>query len=146
MSITLFDVSYTIFKEAAALYTIYYIPTPSLDGYVLGCGSPEVVYHTRINGADKTDFINTLLPISILSEKEGDIYARPSISQNGNLQQQYEITDTVIYVGSAKQGVATSSIGWTIKRFLFVDGNPTEKGTTLADNAVWDDRASSSYI
>ena len=144
--VTLFDVSYAVFKEAAELYTIYYASTPSADGYVLGCGSPDIIYHTRIKGVDKTDFIDTLLVISVLSEKESDVLARPTLTQNGNLQQQYEITDTVIYVGSAKQGVATSSIGWTIKRFLFVDGNPTEKGTTLADNAVWDDRAIETFI
>ena len=144
--VTIFDVSYTTFKEAAQFYTTYYVSTPSEDGYVLGCGSSEVIYTVVIKEPDKTDFIDTLLLVSVLSEKEGDVYARPSLSQNGNLQQQYDITDNIIYVGSAKQGVATSSIGWTIKRFLFVDGNPTEKGTTLADNAVWDDRAFSSYI
>ena len=58
--VTLFDVSYTTFKQAAELYTIYYAPTPVGDGYILGTGNAEVVYTVTIrDSSDIINFVNT---------------------------------------------------------------------------------------
>lgn len=66
------------------------------------------------------------------------------ISENV-VKQVFDIQSTVIYVGSAPLGTATSAASWKIKKTtLDVSGNPT---STLwsADNVIWDNRASISY-
>lgn len=145
--VDIFDVSYTVFKEAAARYTVYYYDVPESDGYVLGTGNGDVVYTVSISGADTTDFVNNLILTSEEAEKEGDVLARPTLASLGNLQSQYDLTDdNFIYVGTAKPGVATSSIGWTILRYAKdANGNPIDQKTTVQDGAVWDDRSAETY-
>ena len=149
--VDIFKVSYTVFKEAATRYPVFHFPTPNEDGYVLGTGHSEVVYTTTItnsiSAADVSDFIANLLPDSEASELEGDVIARPTLSTTGNLLIQYDLSDpNYIYIGKAVAGTSTSVTGWTIVRYaLDADGNTTDKTSTKAGTATWDDRALESY-
>lgn len=67
-----------------------------------------------------------------------------------NSQKKYDISDygagtTYTYIGAAERGLATSSTGWTIKRFSFLDGELREKTETDTQSAVWDNRAFEIY-
>jgi len=147
--VDIFDVSYTVFKEAATRYTVHYFSRPALDGYTLGTGNKDVVYTTNIvESSDVNDFINNLLLTADESEKEGDVLAKPTLSTQGNVQKQYDLTDpSFLYIGTAKPGVATSSIGWTIIRHaLDNNGTVVDKKSTVADIAVWDDKILENYV
>lgn len=61
------------------------------------------------------------------------------------LTRQYDIQDTVIYVGTAPRGTATNATGWTIKRTLLTDSNPTSETWTNEGSAIWDNRVSEAY-
>lgn len=61
------------------------------------------------------------------------------------LKQEYDIGATVIYVGYAPRGTATSAAAWTIKKTaLDVTGNPTSTLWTSV-TAIWDNRATETY-
>lgn len=140
--VDIFKVSYTVFKDASSRYPVYHFPTPNGDGYVVGTGHSQVVYTSTITEpSEVSDFITNLLPTSELSEMEGDVIAKPTLVATGNLQKQYDIGSNVIYIGTAKPTIATSATGWTIQKFtLDIDGNVTDKKTTVAGDAIWDNR------
>src|SRR5690606_22320371 len=56
----------------------------------------------------------------------------------------YDIGESVIYIGTAELGTATSASAWLIKRITLVDGTPVLTEWS-AGTAVWDNRASTSY-
>jgi hypothetical protein len=146
--VDVFKVSYSVFKEAATRYEVFHFFIPSGDGYVLGTGHEQIVYTTTITDpTDVNDFINNILFMSIQAEAEGDVIASPTLSTTGNLQKQFDLSDSnFIYLGAAKPGVATSLTGWTIKRFtLDVAGNVVDQKTTVVGDAVWDDRVIEVY-
>lgn len=144
--VNIFNVSYTVFKNASLLTPIYYFATPKADGYILGTGTNEIVYKTNIrNGSDVDDFIDNLLPTAHQVEKEDDVLALPTFTVFEQLQTQYDIGDDVIYIGYARCGIATDVIGWTIKRFILENGVVTNKKITAAFLAIWENRTSEEY-
>ena len=148
--VTLFDVSYSVFKDAASFSTVYYYINPKQDGYILGTGNQSVVYYTRITESiDISDFAINIEPNAILVNKEGDALASPTIFQTGQLQIRYDIQESntnFIYIGKARLNVPTNVAGWTITRFtLNNDGVSTQKNITAQDTAIWDNRALEVY-
>jgi len=148
--VEIFQVSYNVFKQAAQTTTVYYFPITevSLDGYVLGTGTIDFVYTSKITSpSDVADFITLLFPTSILTELEGDVLALPTIQVN-NVESRFDVSGTsFFYIGSAPPGTADSAAEWTIKRFaLDAEGNPTDKRITAQNAAVWDDRATETYF
>lgn len=144
--VDIFKVSYSVFKDAASNYQVFHVPTPAEDGYVLGTGHSEVVYTSTITEASEvSDFIANLLPTSELSELEGDVIAGPTLVTTGSLQNQFDFQTNFIYIGSARQGVATSATGWTILRFTLTNGDVTDKKVTATGEAIWDNRVTETY-
>lgn len=56
--------------------------------------------------------------------------------------------DNVEYVGEARAGIATSAVGWRIKKMTYSGSNVTQvdwaDGNTNFDN-IWDDRTDYTY-
>jgi hypothetical protein len=76
---------------------------------------------------------------------EATLAAMASQLGAATLKTLYDIQSTVIYVGTAPPGTATSASAWKIRKTsLDVDGNPI---STLwsADDVKWDDRVIISY-
>lgn len=62
------------------------------------------------------------------------------------LKATFDLQDTVIYIGYAPKGTATSAASWTIRKVeLDGDGLPTSATWTAERVAVWDNRASEAY-
>lgn len=53
-----------------------------------------------------------------------------------------------VYHGVAAPGIATSQRGWVIEKFTFttISGSDYATDKAVADNVIWDNRASLSYI
>lgn len=51
-----------------------------------------------------------------------------------------------LYIGYGVQGSATSSPVWTIKRIGLTGGNPAKIQWTAKGAAVWDNRATETYL
>ena len=103
------------------------------------------------------DVIYPTTPGLIVAGKDPDGLAQfLSVSSDGEMttaqrsvQSQYDIGGTVgttyTYIGVAERGLATSSVGWTIKRFEFLDGTLQAKKITDSKAAIWDNRVSETY-
>jgi hypothetical protein len=142
--VSIFDVSYTVFKDASDLFQVYYYNHP--DGYIAGCGSAQFIYVSKIlDAADISDFITNLLPSATSVEKEDDVLASPTLGVRENTQSRFDIQDDVIYVGSAPANTSDGSAEWTIKKFTLVDGLATDKKTTAVGSATWTNRDSETY-
>lgn len=61
------------------------------------------------------------------------------------VQKRYDITATVIHVGTAKRGTADTVAEWTIQRITFVAGLPTIAEWTNEEAVAWTDRATATY-
>lgn len=62
-----------------------------------------------------------------------------------DIQQRFDISSTVIYVGYAQRGVADATVAWTIKRIQFTSGNPTTLQWTDLNGSSWTNRAAATY-
>lgn len=63
---------------------------------------------------------------------------------NENLISRYDYSSsTTIYVGQARPGTASSEALWTITKYDL--GDSSDASGLIAENAVWDDRASEVY-
>lgn len=143
-------VSYNVFKQAAQITTVYYVPIVerSLDGYVLGTGNIDFVYVSKIlDPTDVSDFIINLFPNAIAGELEDDVIALPTIQTFNNISRFDLTADGYFYVGSAPVSTLDSDNNWTIKRFVLdSDGNVISKNVTQQNAAVWDDRLGEQYF
>lgn len=83
-----------------------------------------------------------------MSDENPNLISRsPDGQYDGDLRvkQLFDIQTTVIYVGRAALGTASSASAWTIKKtVLDVLGNPTST-TWTSTTAVWDNRTSEVY-
>ena len=141
---TMFNVSYSVFTTAATALSVFYTDTP--DGYFAVCGSETYLYFSNItDAADVSNFIANILPTATSVGSQDDALASASLSYLTQIKK-YDIQTTVMYIGSAKPGTATSSTGWTIKKFTLSGGNVTGQQRTKVDAAVWDDRTTESYF
>lgn len=105
--------------------------------------------HAIIDG----QIIPLSLPTLAISGKNDDGYAEILKIDGGlkikNINQEkiskYDISDTIIYMGSAIKGTLDSDPKWLITRYLLdINGNPTEK--KLSDkNVIWNNRVSLTY-
>jgi len=60
-------------------------------------------------------------------------------------QTQIDDTGTVVYIGKAVSGAATSAASFQIKRVTSATGVTLWAGGTKAFNQIWDNRAALSY-
>lgn len=143
-------VSYDVFKQAAQITTVYFVPIieGQTDGYVAGTGTKDFVYVSKIlDSADVTDFISSFVPGGTQVELEDDVIASPTLQVNNTISR-FDLGGTsFIYTGSAQVGTLDSEAGWTIKRFeLDTDGNVIDKKITQQNAAIWDDRVTETYF
>ncbi len=100
----------------------------------------ESTFTTRINTLGQKNMANST-PV-VLASNQGPIDVVVVSGEAGgssNLKMAYDIGESVIYIGEAELGSATSASVWTIKRVTLIDGSPTF--TEWSDgSAVWDDR------
>lgn len=82
--------------------------------------------------------------VQIKIRRDGTLETQPVNVLSSIQKEVYDIGDTVIYVGTAPLGTATSAAAWLIKKVTLSGGNPTLTQWS-SNNAVWDDRASISY-
>lgn len=149
--VDIFQVSYSVFKQAAnAQTTVYHYPigTASADGYVLGTGTKDFVYWSKItDNSDINDFLITLLPTSNAVEMEDDALALPTLQVNNTIQR-FDLGGTdFLYIGSAPIGTLDSDPGWTINRHqLDSNGNVINKEKTAQNSGTWDDRVTETYF
>ena len=66
--------------------------------------------------------------------------ANPALASN---QQRFDVSSTVIYVGTAAREVDESDSAWTIKRIELSAGDPTS--VQWATAVAWDDRTTEEY-
>lgn len=81
----------------------------------------------------------------IFAFPESSTGASSSGAATENVQSAIDIQSTVIYVGTAARGEATSDPVWTIKKVTLSSGNPTAITWTDEESAVWDNRTSEAY-
>lgn len=141
----LFNVSYTIFKLSAASLPVYYVT--KAVGYFTVCSNIQFIYISNIiDTADISDFETNIKPTASELFSEEDAMALSTLTDKF-VTKRMDIQTTVIYIGTAQAGTAESAIGWTIKRLLLdASGNPTTIDITTKDTAIWDDRATETYI
>lgn len=140
-------VSYDTFKDAAQIGQVYFYKFGGLDGYALGVGSSDFVYFSRItSGTDLADFAVSIQPSAVEVFLEGDVIAKPTLFTNNRTIKRFDIQDAVIYIGTAEPGTLDGQIGWTIKKFTFIDGNVTKTELTVQASAVWTNRTSEVYF
>lgn len=134
------------FKRVADVAKVYYYTNAATTDYFATCMLNGIVYQAVVTGsADVTHFLATYASTAMLMPFEGDIVANAILDATFS-QTKYELQDTVAYIGTAPQGMATSAAGWTIERITFdADGNPTAKNATKTLVAVWDNRATETY-
>ena len=122
-------------NPAVILYDGYGNPHAVLIGDVIYPSTPGLV----VAGKDEND-VARFLSLS----PDGEV-----ATAKRNVQQQYDLGGdvglTYTYIGIAERGLATSSVGWTIKRFEFFDGEPQAKTSTDEKSAIWDNRVSELY-
>lgn len=150
--VEIFDVSYSVFKQAAQITTVYYLPIVQNgeDGYFAGTGDKIFVYTSKIlDSGDVSDFIDTFVGdgYSVLVDKHDDVIASPTIQIFNNIKR-FDLTDdSFIYVGSAEIGTLDSEAKWAIQRFqLDNNGNVIDKQVTRQNAAVWDNRTLEEYF
>lgn len=138
------NISYNIFKIASDYNTVYYYSLP--NGYFAGCGTFDIVYTSKITeSANITDFETNILPAAIEVDLEDDVIASPTLNQIITTTR-YDILDTAIYKGVARQGALDSDPLWTITKTILTSGSPTSKVQTKTESAVWNDRLTELYI
>lgn len=76
--------------------------------------------------------------------RDGVLETQPVSIQETTVKAVYDIGDTVIYIGTALLGTATSSASWLIKKTTLSGGNPTQTQWS-SNTAIWDNRISESY-
>lgn len=60
------------------------------------------------------------------------------------IKEVYDIGETVIYIGTAPLGTATSAASWLIKKITLSSGIPTITQWS-SNTAIWNNRVSESY-
>ena len=84
--------------------------------------------------------------VLLRSDDGGDTWS-PDVSAGGVAlaasQQRFDVSDTVVYVGSAVRGADGADPVWTVKRIELDNNNPTS--IQWATNVAWDDRTSEEY-
>ncbi len=110
--------------------------------------STEATLSTRLADSTFTGRINTFgqksmaasTPVVIASNQSPiSVTVVSGEASTSNLKTAYDIGETVIYIGTAELGSATSAAVWTIKRTTLVDGVPTFAEWSDS-TAVWNDR------
>jgi hypothetical protein len=108
-------------------------------------GNPHAVIDGQV--------IPLALPTLAISGKNDDGYAEILKVDGGlkvkNINQEkiskYDVTSTIIYIGTADKNTLDSDPKWTISRFLLdINGNPTEKKIS-SKNVIWNNRAGLTY-
>lgn len=137
------NVSYEVFKEAAALFRKYYFTRG--NDILLGTGNNDFVFLCKIFEDDEiNDFNENLHPSCVRVYREDDIAAN-IILESFSITK-YDITETYSYIGSAKPGSSGDQSVWKIRRTSFDEsGNPTDEKFSEA-NVIWDNRAILTYI
>lgn len=141
----IFSVSYDTLKLAIATGTkVYHYSTPDSLGYIAGTGNGDLVYSARITGSNVADFDSNYLADSTEVFEEDDVLAIPTLSTY-NKASRYDVSDTIIYMGTAPAGSLDADAVWLIKKITMdVDGNPVDE--KVSDSGViWDDRAGLTY-
>lgn len=103
----------------------------------------ETTFTGRINTFGQKSMANST-PVVLASNQSAipvTVVDAGSISQN---KVAYDIGESVIYIGTAELGAATSSALWLIKRITLVDGTPTFTEWS-SSTSVWNNRAIESY-
>jgi len=111
----------------------------------------ETTLSTRLADATFTGRINTLgqktmansTPV-VLASNQGAIPVNVLSGGGAVNKVAYDIGDTVIYIGTAELGSATSAAVWEIKRITLVAGEPTFTEWS-SSTAIWNNRASETY-
>lgn len=69
-------------------------------------------------------------------------------SPNDETDTVYDLTSDVnnLYIGYAQQGSAQSGAYWSIRRIGLTSGSPTSSQWTAKGLAVWNNRASETYL
>jgi hypothetical protein len=122
-------------NPAQILYDGYGNPHSVLIGDILYSSTPGLV----VAGSDEDDIVRFLTLSS-----DGEV---PTTKRN--VQKKYDLGGPgglqYTYVGTAERGLGTNEVGWTIKRYELINGDPQGMESTDEKAAIWDNRVSESY-
>jgi hypothetical protein len=140
-----FNISYSVFKSAATVLSVYYVEKVNGSYFAAG-GNNGILYVSNItDSGDITDFETDIKPGATSVVTEDDAMASALLSELF-VTQRYDMSDdTVVYVGTAVAGTANNAIGWTIKKTTIVAGVATETKVTAKAVAIWNDRLTETY-
>jgi len=118
------------------------LPTGAATEITLASVLTNTTFTSRINTLGQKTMENST-PVVIASNQT--VIPVTIVDGGGTVQKvAYDITDDVIYIGTAAQGTATNATSWLIKRVTLVGGEPTFTEWS-SSSAVWDNRTSESY-
>ena len=122
-------------NPAVILYDGYGTPVAVLEGDIVFGDQPALLFA----GKDENGLARFVSVTSDGAVKTAEVGIRD--------QKQFDIDGTdFLYIGTAVPGLATSSVGWSIKRFeLDAEETPIDAKTTEPNEAVWDDRVNEIY-
>jgi hypothetical protein len=120
------------------------LPSGAATETTLGTRLADATFTARINTLGQKSMANSTPVVLASNQSPIDVVVVSGEAGGSNVKVAYDIGETVIYIGEAELGSATSASVWTIKRITLVGGEPTF--TEWSDGtAVWDDRATEAY-